>query len=326
VLGRVAYVGSRSNHLTETLNLNPAPFSPTGTKGTLRLNAIAASEGLPNNLFAQVQQDKQDVNSIYHSLQASIEKRMSRGLTILGNYTYSKSLDTLPPGAGVTGFDTFSARPWDDPFRARFDYGPSDFDHTHRFVGSYVWQLPTWSRANGFLRSVFGSWQFGGVVSAQTSKPFTVLQGAELSGTGLGQDRGTLIPGSDPYGPGACAATHISTGPTPKACKDWLNIAAFAPSSVKGTYGGTGKGQFRLPGTVTWDVNTTKNFALTERWNLQFRAEFFNVLNHANFMDDNVSPQPSLTNFQKLSATSAFGSLQQAGDPRIGQLALKINF
>jgi len=65
---------------------------------------LPASEGLPNNLFAQVQQDKQDVNSIYHSLQASIEKRMSRGLTILGNYTYSRVLDTLPPGAGVTGF------------------------------------------------------------------------------------------------------------------------------------------------------------------------------------------------------------------------------
>ena len=326
VLARIAYVGSRSNHLTETLNLNPAPFSPTGTKATLRLNTIAANEGLPNNLFAQVQQDTQDVNSIYHSLQASIEKRMSHGLTILGNYTYSKSLDTLPAGAGVTGFDTSSARPWDDPLRARFDYGPSDFDHTHRFVGSYVWQLPALPKANGFLRGALGGWQFGGVISTQTGRPFTVLQGAELSGTGLGQDRGTLVAGSDPYGPGACVATHIQTGANPKACKDWLNIAAFAPSSVKGTFGGTGKNQFRLPGFFTWDVNTTKNFSITERVSLQFRAEFFNVLNHTNFMDDNASPQPSLTNFQKLSATSAFGALTQAGDPRIGQLALKVNF
>src|SRR5439155_3721103 len=112
-------------------------------------------------------------------------------LTILGSYTWSKSIDDLPPGAGVTGFDAgFSARPWDDPLRHQFDRGPSEFDHTHRFVSSFVWELPTFSGSKGFLHHAFGGWQYSGLVAGQTGRPFTVLQGAELSGTGLGQDRG----------------------------------------------------------------------------------------------------------------------------------------
>src|SRR4029453_8720936 len=112
----------------ETLNLNPAPV---GGAGGPRLNAIAGS-----SLFSTVQQDLQDINSSYHSLQLSAEKRMSKGFTILTNYTYSKSIDDLPVGAGVTGFDTSSALPWDAPGRHQFDRGPSGFAHPHRFRAS----------------------------------------------------------------------------------------------------------------------------------------------------------------------------------------------
>ena len=158
ILARVAYVGSRGTHLTETLNLDPAPFDAGGKKGTLRLNTIVASLGItPSNLFSQVQQDSQDINSNYHSLQVSAEKRMTHSLTILGSYTWSKSIDDLPAGEGVTGFDTaFSARPWDDPLRHQFDRGPSDFDHTHRFVSSFVWELPGFSGSKSFLHHAFG--------------------------------------------------------------------------------------------------------------------------------------------------------------------------
>ncbi|MGB2897716.1 MAG: carboxypeptidase regulatory-like domain-containing protein [Candidatus Acidiferrum sp.] len=325
VLVRAAYVGSRSTHLTETLNLDPAPFSPTGTKGTLRLNTIVASLGItPSNLFSQVQQDSQDINSTYHSLQLSAEKRITHGLTILGSYTWSKSIDDLPPGAGVTGFDTFSAQPWDDPLRHQFDRGPSDFDHTHRFVSSFVWELPGFSGSRGFLHHAFGGWQYSGLVAAQTGRPFTVLQGAELSGTGLGQDRGTLLAGVSPYGNAQCGTT-----PT---CVSWLNKVAFATTAATlGTYGGTGKNAFRMPGKYNWDMGLSKSFTFTERWRLQFRAEFFNVFNRVNFFDEEVASgagsQPSITNFQRLSA-GAFGTFRagQVGDPRIGQLALKLFF
>jgi hypothetical protein len=316
VLVRAAYVGSDGSHLRETIAFN---VSPVGG-GTPRLNAIAGSNvfGTTNNGPTQ---NSQDVNSVYHSLQLSAEKRMSHGLTILGNYTWSKSIDDLPNGGGVAdvGADTVSPRPWDDPLRHQFDTGPSDFDHTHRFVASYVWQLPDLSRANGLLRQVFGGWQLGGVVSAQTGRPFTVLSGVNGSGTGIGQDRANLI--GNPYGLGACAAAGITTSANPKSCVDWLNRASFQANG-SGTFGNIGKGSVRLPGSFTWDMGLSKNFSFTERWKLQFRAEFFNAFNRANFMDDSAS----LTNFQKLSSTSDFGAIRQAADPRIGQLALKLFF
>jgi len=314
ILLRAAYVGSHGSHLKETIAFNVSPVG--SVTPSPRLNAIAGTNvfGTTNNGPTQ---DAQDINSFYHSLQLSAEKRMSHGLTILGNYTWSKSIDDLPNGGGVAdvGADTVSSRPWDDPLRHQFDRGPSDFDHTHRFVASYVWELPAPLRANGLLRQVFGGWQLGGVVSAQTGRPFTVLSGSNNSGTGIGQDRANLI--GNPYGPGACAAAKITT-----SCVDWLNPASFQSNS-SGTFGNIGKGTFRLPGSYTWDMGLSKNFSFTERWKLQFRAEFFNVFNRANFMDDSAS----LTNFQKISA-GAFGSFRagQASDPRIGQLALKLFF
>ena len=363
LLFRAAYVGSHGSHLKETIAFN---VSPVGG-GLPRLNALLAP-GNPNPpaIFATTNngptQDAQDINSVYHSLQVSAEKRMSHGLTILGNYTYSKSIDDLPNGGGVAdiGADTVSSRPWDDPLRHQFDRGLSDFDHTHRFVASYVWQLPDLTGANGFVRRVLGGWQFGGLVSAQTGRPLTLLSGGNGSGTGIGQDRALLctglnpnasnpppnnvntdpcVQGSSPSAPGACAAAKITT-----SCVDWLNPLAFEPATVPnplkpdpknpgkflpkdnpllaGLFGNVGKGSFRLPSAFTWDIGLSKNFSFTERWRLQFRAEFFNVFNRANFMDDSAS----LTNFQKLSSTNNFGAIQQAADPRIGQLALKLLF
>ncbi len=318
VLVRIAYAGSHGSHLKETIAFN---VSPVGG-GPPRLNALLApGNPTPPPVFATTNngptQDAQDINSSYHSLQASVEKRMSHGLTILGSYTWSKSIDDLPNGGGVAdiGADTVSARPWDDPLRHQFDRGPSDFDHAHRFVASYVWQLPGLSRENRMLRQVFGSWEFGGVVSAQTGRPFVVVSGANNSGTGIGQDRANFV--GDPYGSGACAAAKITTKP----CVDWLNPASFQANAT-GTFGNIGKGSIRLPGSFTWDMDLVKNVSFTERWKLQFRAEFFNAFNRANFMDDSAS----LTNFQKLSSTNNFGAIQQAADPRIGQLALKLFF
>ncbi len=314
VLVRAAYVGSQGSHLKETIAFNVSPVG--SVTPSPRLNAIAGPNvfGTTNNGPTQ---DAQDINSFYHSLQLSAERRMSHGLTILGNYTWSKSIDDLPNGGGVAdvGADTVSPRPWDDPLRHQFDRGPSDFDHTHRFVASYVWQLPDTLKANRLLRQVFGGWQLGGVVSAQTGRPFTVLSGVNNSGTGIGQDRANLI--GAPYGPGACVAAKITT----TSCVDWLNRASFQ-SNTSGTFGNIGKGSFRLPGSYTWDMGLSKNFSFTERLKLQFRAEFFNVFNRANFMDDSAS----LTNFQKLSSANSFGAIQQAADPRIGQLALKLFF
>jgi hypothetical protein len=315
VLVRAAYVGSHGSHIKETIAFN---VSPVGG-GTPRLNAIAGPNvfGTTNNGPTQ---GLQDINSSYHSLQLSLERRMTHGVTVLANYTWSKSIDDLPPGGGVTdiGADSVSARPWDDPLRHKFDRGPSDFDRKHNFVASFIWQLPRLSKSNILARSILGNWQLGGIVSARTGRPLTIVSGTNRSGTGIGQDRAKLVGAA--LGPGSCAAAGITTRP----CKDWLNPLAFTQADMN-TFGNVGKGSIRFPGFYAWDASLSKSFTIKEQLKVQLRGEFFNIFNRVNFLSDDGTVGPA-SNFAKVSSTSSFGAITTATDPRIGQLALKVIF
>jgi hypothetical protein len=382
ILFRVAYVGSRSLHILETQYYNAGvPCSDPGSNvtscngkaniGVANLTVCEATGGTfstcvantstakfkANTFSTTVQADINDINSSYHSLQTSVEKRMSHGFTILANYTYSKSLDDLPFGEGVSGFDTgYSALPLNNPNRHQFDYGPSSFDHTHVFAGSYVWQSPSLKSSGSLIHHLFGDYELGGIISAASGRPITVLQGTELSGTGIGNDRGTYCTGNgvstdtctanvSPYSQNTCGTTVN--------CVSWLNLAAFEPTKVPcppgapapcaagktennpavfGTFGNIGKNVFRLPRTANWDVQVAKNIAISERWRLQIRAEYFNVLNHPTFAPESISTgavngTDQISSFDKLSSSS-FGTFRagQAGDPRVAQLAAKIFF
>ena len=340
ILLRLGYIGSHSTHILETQDYNAGAPNNTGkaSPGVANLLVKAASGGkFGTNTFSTVQADITDINSNYNSLQASVEKR-SHGVTVLANYTYSKSLDDLPFGEGVSGFDTgYSPLPLNDPNRHRFDYGPSSFDHTQVFNASYVWQTPSLKGSGSLLRHLFGDYEFSGIVSALSGRPITVLQGTELSGTGIGQDRGTQIAGSNPYGSSSCAGVTA-------ACVSWLNPAAFLTTTtlkagcpgatcLLPTFGNVGKNSLRLPKTSEWDVQLSKYISLTERWKLQLRGEYFNVLNHPNFAPESISTgtvnsTDQISNFDKLNGNSSFGTFRagQAGDPRIAQLAVKIIF
>jgi hypothetical protein len=189
------------------------------------------------------------------------------------------------------------------------DRGPSDFDIRHRFVTSYVWQLPRLAGSNALVRNVVGDWQLTGVLQLQTGLPMTVVAGKDQSQTGLGRDRAVLV--GQPYGPGACQ----NTAP----CVDYINPKGFALPGL-GEFGNVGKGSLRAPGLATWDVGVFKNIPIHESWRLQFRAEFFNVLNRVNYK------APDQTNQTNNVSAGGFGSIRGANDPRIGQLALKILF
>jgi hypothetical protein len=350
-LVRAAYVGSRSLHLLETEFYNVAPCCTTTGKpglGLANATVFAASGGkFAKNTFSNtVQADINDVNSSYHSLQMSLEKRVSHGLTLLANYTYSKSLDDLPFGEGVSGFDTgYSTLPFNDPNRHRIDYGPSGFDHTHVFVGSYVYQTPSLQGKSAWKRHLFGDYEIGGIVSAASGRPITVLQGTEISGTGIGNDRGTLCTGNGPAGDtcqaGASPYSANSCAGVTATCVSWLNPAAFEPTKVNGannplifgTFGDVGKNKLRLPRTVNWDMQLSKYFNITERWKLQLRVEYFNIFNHPNFAPESTSTgavngTDQISSFDKLNNNSAFGTFRagQAADPRVAQLAAKVFF
>ena len=123
----------------------------------------------------------------------------------------------------------------------------------------------------------------------------------------------TLGAGPEAYGPGACAAVTTK-------CVDFLNPASFAQPAT-GAFGNVGKGSLRFPGLFNWDMGLSKTFPFSERWKLQFRAEYFNVFNRVNYSSDD-STVSAAGNFN----ASSFGRLTSADDPRIGQLALKILF
>jgi hypothetical protein len=298
LLVRAAYVGSHGSHIEETLMLNPAVYIPGST--------LSTDQRRPLQPFGLIEQVTEDINSSYNSFQFTVEKRLTQGFSILANYTFSKSLDDFPAGNIVAGGITnvFSPIPWNMPGRHQFDHGLSDFDHTNRVVVSYVWLLPSLAAANPLVRHVLGGWETSGIVTAQTGDALTILAGNNASQTGLGAER-AVIAGA-PYGAGACG----SVAP----CVNYLNVKSFLLPAT-GTFGSIGKGILRGPKLVNWDMGIFKNIPLRERWRLQFRAEFFNLPNRVPLND----PISTVT-------SGGFGSITGAGDPRIGQLALKFLF
>ncbi len=299
-LARVAYVGSQSRHLLESLELNPAVYKAGSSLSTDARRAFQP--------FGSISQASQDINSGFNSLQLTAQKRFSKGFTVLLNYTWSKSIDDLPYGQGVTGVSAGSNSPipWNFPGRHQDDRGPSEFDHQHRFVASYVWALPQLARANAVTRSLAGGWQLNGIVTLQSGGPLTIVSGKDQSATGLGSDRANYL-GGDPYGPGACGSSGT--------CVNYLVPSAFG-IPVLGAYGNVGKGSLRGPNLKNWDIGIFKEFRVVkESVRLQFRGEFFNTLNRVNFNNPGVTV-----------SAGGFGSITGAGDPRIGQLALKLLF
>lgn len=297
-LARAGYVGSQSRHLLESLELNPAVYTP-GSK----LSTDARRYFQP---YGSISQATMDVNSGFNSLQLTLQKRYSKGSTVLFNYTWSKSIDTMPFGQGITSVAQGgnSPIPWNFPGRHQADRGPSEFDHTHRMVVSYVYELPKFAGHGSLIRAIAGGWQWTGVVTAQSGGPLTVTAGKDQSQTGLGTDRANYL-GGDPYG-NNCGATG--------RCVPWLSAASFGLPAT-GTFGNVGKGFLRGPNLIGMDTGIYKEFSVNERVRFQFRAEFFNVFNRVNLNNPNTNQN-----------AGGFGTITSTGDPRIGQLALKLSF
>ncbi len=297
-LVRAAYVGSHGNHILENIQLNPSIYIPGST---LSINQRAL---LPP--YGAINQFSEDINASYNALQLTLQKRFSRGFTVLANYTHGKSLDYFPYGAQLReGTGTgLSPIPWYMPGRHRFDYGPSDFDRSDLLSISYVWQLPALTRAGAVPRHLLGGWELTGIMSAQSGPPLTVGAAGGPSQTGLGGER-AIVTGA-PYGTGACG----NTAP----CVNYLSPSSFQSPAI-GTFGTLGKGALRSPGLFNWDIGVFKDIPLRERIRLQFRVEFFNVLNNVHFSAPN-----------NMVGGAGLGAIVAAGDPRIGQLALKILF
>jgi hypothetical protein len=313
-LGRVGYVGSHSTHLSLSTDLNPAVYIPGSTLSTDKRRLFQP--------YGSILQTDASGNANYNSLQLTAQKRLSKGFSILANYTWQKSLDTVPPstggtGASVAGGGSNAPLPWYLPGNRALDYGRSDFDRQQLFVVSYLWDIPGPHTGNKFVTGVLGNWQFTGILTKETGLPFTIFAGKDASQTGLNTDRAVYV-GGNPYGNNACHSAP---------CVNWLNPSAFTVPAA-GAAGNVGKGALVGPGLFNWDMGLFKNIRITERWNAQLRGEFFNVLNHANFTNSNNNyPANNVSGANFGTITNAYGSLiQDPFGPRIIQLALKVTF
>jgi hypothetical protein len=169
----------------------------------------------------------------------------------------------------------------------------------------YVWAFPALSEGPGAVKYLVNHWQTEGIYAFRSGDPLTVLSGSSNnSGSYQGRDRALFL-GGNVYGGTACG----SVAP----CKNYLNQAAFAVNPP-GTFGNASKGEFIGPQYSDWDVGIVRTFPIYEQANLQFRAEYFDVLNHTNFVD------PSTT------TGSSLGRITGSNDPRIAQFSLKLAF
>jgi hypothetical protein len=256
---------------------------------TISQNYVNSSGG-PVVAFASATYLQNSGNSNYNSLQVSAERR-ARDITYLLSYTYAKSLDNI-------------AAKWDprDPNRA---YGQSSWDMRHNFVASYSWQLP-FDKFFGPHRYSQG-WHITGISRFNTGFPISFKSGGDFALTNLGLDYPNQIGSIKKLNPHA--AGH-----------NFFNTSAFASNlscgyEVCGVSGGTKQYAFHGPGTISTDAGVGKDTRLNERMQLNFRLEFFNIFNHANF-----------TSVTGDANQGQFGQATNTAPGRIGQISGKFIF
>ena len=306
----VSYVGNRALKLPSFRNLNPNTYA-FNAQGIV---TVGARELAPLNLQGDIQILENLGIANYNSLQVKVERRLSKGLTLLASYSYGRALtdsvDHLSTSGVGNGVDVGAYKEPQNPHNRRAEYGPSEFDITHRFVISGVWQLPfgrrqvigtNWSRPADLA---FGGWEFSPIFTWQGGLPLTINQSQAIN---IGGERRSR--------PNRIADGNLSSDQ--RTVDRWFDTSAFVPltaNTPNQIFGNSGVGIIRAPGLVNFDFNLAKNFALTERFGMQFRAEFFNAFNHTNLS------LPGVT------LGAGFGQIVSASDARIVQFALKLKF
>jgi hypothetical protein len=336
----ISYAGSRGLKLFAFYNGNQAVPTPDQTADLLPRRPVHTCNItlLPNcdpSVFdTTINTFRSNAFSNYNSLQARLQKRLTHGLQFEASYTYSHALDD----ASSANLGSFATGDFRDQRFPQMEYGNADFDIRHRFVLSYMYELPfgkgkTFAgNASGLLNQIIGGWQVAGITSASTGNYFTPT------------DIATDLSNSDGGGDVASSARPNRIGdPNAQPCipGTLFNTCAFATNTVLGTFGNAGRNIIRGPGFQNWDLSLFKTFALNERERFEFRAEFFNVWNHLNpelfpskFLFDNPSTDHGLDLPAGVSGcpvdnrnqNCSWGFPQSARDPRFIQLALKFYF
>jgi hypothetical protein len=319
----LGYVGLIGQHLPESINnINQQlPYNPiTDPNGGIRpLTPIFGNFGAGTNAPGGISYLATEGVSNYNALQASFQRRFTHGLAFDANYTWAKTL------SDITGFSEQGDQGWSNanPFDIRgTEYGIDENDIQNRFALSLNYDVQWGKEFTGIKKAFLGGWSANMITVWQSGKPFTINN----SGSGVdnpeglgfsnravaqnsgGNDRPDTI--SDPRSIGNRNNSH------------WFNTAAFAPQPL-GTIGNTQRNSLFGPNFRHVDMSIFKNFPVTERVNLQFRAESFNISNTpSDFIANNNSSNQAFGN-------NAFGTISAADPnytPRQYQFVLKAQF
>src|SRR5882757_6101546 len=329
LLLEVGYVGTKGTKLPRFIEGNPAVYVPfldaTGQPNSTTDNAdrrrihsgctladpTSVCQFSSTGLIAGI------ANSSYNAMEASLRKRFGHGLSFLASYTYSKAIDDVS-SFNISGSGSVQVAGENDlaqnPFNLGAERGPSLFDARHRLVFSYQWSLPFWQHGHELYKRALGGWQLNGIATMMSGTPFTVFDSQDVSEQGGAPE----ITGFSANRPNLVAGQNPNSGS--RTVNDWLNVNAFArvtpdANSAVQQFGTEGRNRALGPRYANWDFSVFKDIRLAESKALQFRAEFFNILNHTNF---------HLPNSDISSRT--FNHILEAEPPRLIQFGLKFRY
>jgi hypothetical protein len=310
----VGYVGARSTHLVRGRNLNQAYLaSPSNPIRGETTNTVAnAARRTPYSGFAAggLRQVETSGSSWYNGMEVSLTKRMSRGLQFLASYTWSKTLDSDAANSTQNSNGSNTLGNQNDP---RSRWGRAQFDRPHRFVFSYVWDLPSPSNLSSFIGQALGGWSFSGVTTIQSGTALTLTRSSSANVYGIGGDLATMVAG----------CTHddlVTDGTVHSKRTNYFNRSCFGNPPIVGNdnlataFGNLGPGVVNGPDQRNFDMALYKTFAIGEKTRIQFRTEFYNAFNTTQF--GNPVTGSNAADFGTISFTTV--------NPRIIQFALKL--
>jgi hypothetical protein len=296
VVVEAGYFGNKFDHMWRLLEGNPAPAA-AGDINSRREFTTTSIPGLDNPItLANVVRNQRDAYSRYHGLQAKVEKRYERGLSLLASYAWSK---TIGVEDGVQ-----------NPLDWRSDRAVTSTNRPNYFVASAVYQLPFGrgktfgSHWNGVADAILGGWNVAPIFTALSGPPLNMTVNGNPSNTGQDARSG---PSDRPNVVGDWRLANPTV-------QQWFNVGAFAPNAPY-TFGNAGKNILVGPGVFNFDAAVHKTFRITERVTAQLRLESFNVTN-----------TPPLGVPNTVVGNPSFGQIASAGTPRDNQIGLKILF
>jgi hypothetical protein len=304
----VAYVGSISRHMLGELDLNMPTLGVREANPDAPLNAIRPYLG-----YSDFHTRLPVFTANYSSLQVSLNHQTRRDLTVGVAYTWSKNLSDQSTDRGSANTYTYNPK---------LDYGPSTLNEPQIFIANFVYREPFFRQQHGLIGHGLGGWEISGITSFNSGLSTSVTQVPDPFGcvadttTANGCAAGTYPGGLGIQGPNydifarpdQVAPVHLT-----KTQTQWFTTSSF--SAAQGHFGSSGVGSFLSPGVERVDLGLMKNIKFTERFNLQLRAEAFNILNHTNFSSIDTGLEDG-----------TFGQATSAHIPRTMQFSGKLYF